>query len=127
MDSVSTLDSDLKSVESMLSRNDDRTKCLSSMIEQNVPRIREEISTALPQIQSTLPRIELGITKAACDSSNMNQTLTVMSHGIGRVEANLNASREMQDIGMGLVQELLSSLHQSQSQQLALMGSLVCP
>lgn len=74
-------------------------------------------STAIPQIQSTLPRIELDITKAASDSSNMNQTLTVMSQGIGRVEANLNASREMQDTGMGLVQELLGSLHQSQSQQ----------
>jgi septal ring factor EnvC (AmiA/AmiB activator) len=97
------------------------------MIEQSVPKIRDHISTAIPQIQSTLPRIELGITKAASDSSNMNQTLTSMSQDIGRVEANLNASREIQDLRMGLMQELLSGIHQSQSQQSARIGSLVCP
>ncbi|KAF7511002.1 hypothetical protein GJ744_005548 [Endocarpon pusillum] len=124
MDSVSTLNSDIKSVESMLSRNDDRTIYLSSMIEQSVPKIRDEISTAIPQIQSALPRIELSVAKAASSNSDIAQILTVMSGDIGRVEENLNALRETQDQRMRLVQEFLSNLHQSQSQQLARIGSL---
>lgn len=124
MDSVSTLNMDLQSVKSMLSTTDDRTVYLSSIIEQSVPKIRNEISTTIPHIRSTLPKIELGVNNVASASSNMNQTLTVMSQGIRRVEANLNVSREMQVTGMGDVQKLLSSLHQSQSQQLALMGNL---
>ncbi|ERF73404.1 hypothetical protein EPUS_08547 [Endocarpon pusillum Z07020] len=124
IDSVSTLNSDLKSVKSMLSRNNDRTICLSSMIEQSVPKIRDEISTAIPQIQSALPRIELSVAKAASSNLDIAQILTVMSGDIERVEENLNASRETQDQRMRLMQEFLSNLHQSQSQQLARIGSL---
>lgn len=111
----------------MLSRNNDRTICLSSIIEQSVPKIRDDISTAIPQIQSALPRIELSVAKAASSHLDIAQILTVMSGDIERVEENLNASREMQDQRMRFMQEFLSDLHQSQSQQLARIGTLVCP
>lgn len=97
------------------------------MIQQSVPKIRDEISTAIPQIQSALPKIELSVAKAASSNLDIAQILKMMSGDIGRVEENLNASRETQDQNMRLVQEFLTNLHQSQSQQLARIGSLVCP
>jgi hypothetical protein len=127
MDTVSTLSSDLKVVEAVLSRNHDRTSYLRSMIEQSVPRIRGDISTVLPQIQSTLPRIELNTMKAASENSNTSQALTVIIQDIERVEGNFNSSWKTQDQRMELIQERLSSIHQSQFQQLAYMGSLVSP
>jgi hypothetical protein len=127
MDTVSTLSSDLKVVESVLSRNHDRTSYMRSMIEQSVPRIRGDISTVLPQIQSTLSRIELNALKAASENSNTSQALTVTIQDIERVEGNFNSSWKTQDERMELIQERLSSIHQSQFQQLAYMGSLVSP
>jgi hypothetical protein len=127
MDGVSTLSLDLKSVEAVLSRNNDRTSYLSSMIEQSVPKIRNDISTLIPQIQSTLPRIELSITKAASENSNTSQALTVITEDIERVEGNFNSSWKTQDQRMELMQERLCSINQYQFQQLAYMGSLVSP
>jgi hypothetical protein len=79
MDTVATLSSDLKAVEAVLSRYHDRTSYLSSMIEQSVSRIRGDISTVLPQIQSTLPRKELNTMKAASKNSNTSQALTIIT------------------------------------------------
>jgi septal ring factor EnvC (AmiA/AmiB activator) len=123
--SVSTLTTDVKSIESVLSRDSDRTSCLASTIDECVPKIRDDLSAVVPQIQSKLPKIELSIAKVASESSNINQALTVMTRDIGRVEEIATLLLKTQDQRTDLMEELLDRLHQSRSQQHSNGQSLV--